>query len=230
MSPKIQSPTSFADFRPISLLNFSYKIIAKIMASRLARVLNYLISPNQAAFVQDRSIHQHIASAHELFQKLNSKLRGGSLCMQLDISKAFDKISWPFLFKSLHFFGFSATWTKLIRECVCTTKGSVLINRSPFGFFESNCGLRQGDPLSPYLFILAEEILSLNIQNLVNNNLIFPLSKAPNTPCHLLYADDILLFLKGHKSSLLALKKVLEDYQSSSGQLINPGKSKLFIG
>ena len=123
--PKNHSPSSFVDFKPISLLNFTYKITAKILTSRLAKVLNSLISPNQDAFVKDRSIHQHIALAHELFQKLNSKLKGGSLCMQLDISKAFDRLSWPFLFKSLHFFGLSDSWISLIRECICTAKGLI---------------------------------------------------------------------------------------------------------
>ena len=138
--------------------------------------------------------------------------------------------SWPFLFKALSFFGFSPQWINLIIQCVCTPKGSFLINRSPCNSFGSSCGLRQGDPMSPYLFILAEKILSLHIQNLMSNNLIFPISNVQGTPSHLFYVDGILLFLQGQKKSVLALKKALDDYQKNSGHAINLLKSKLFIG
>lgn len=87
--PKVQSPTTFGDFRPISLLNFTYKIISKIMASRLAAVLPNLISTNQSAFLKSRNIHDNVAIAHELTQLLKRKSHEGSLCLKQDISKAF---------------------------------------------------------------------------------------------------------------------------------------------
>lgn len=90
--PKSPNTSTFNDFRPISLLNFSYKIITKIMANRLSPILPHIISGHQAAFIKDRSIHDHIAMAHELIQKLNHKMAGGSLCLKLDISKAFDNL------------------------------------------------------------------------------------------------------------------------------------------
>ncbi|XXG88987.1 hypothetical protein AAC387_Pa12g1096 [Persea americana] len=228
--PKSKSPDTFADFRPIILLNFFYKIISKILTTRLTAVLPKLISPHQAAFIKGRSIRHHSALAFELFQKLNSKLSKGSFCLKLDISKAFDKLNWSFLFSCLRFFEFSEAWISLISECIYTTRCSILINRSPQGFFSSSCGLRQGDPLSPYLFIIVEEILSLHIQNLQSQGIISPLSTVLSTPCHLLYAHDIIIFMKGASSGVFAMQDLLDLYQSSSGQHFNLLKSQLIFG
>lgn len=223
-------PRNFLDFRPISLLNFVYKIISKILASRLSLILPLLISTHQAAFVKGRSIHHHAALAHELIQKLNSKTRGGSVCLMLDISKAFDKLQWNFLFRALKFFNFSSAWINMVRELICSTKGSVLINGNPCGFFSSFCGLRQGDPPFPYLFILVEEILSLKLEVLRKAGIIEPISSIPATPCHLLYADDIMLFIKACKHSLRSVNDLLAKYQASFGQCFNLHNSQLFTG
>lgn len=117
-----------------------------------------------------------------------------------------DNVTEPFL---------TETW---IKELICTSTGSVLINKSPSGFFEVSCGFHQGDPLSPYLFILAEEVLSLHLERLKNQALILPISPIPDTPCHLLYADDILIFLKAYKKGFRSVKSLLSRYQEASGQ------------
>ncbi|XXG63642.1 hypothetical protein AAC387_Pa05g1782 [Persea americana] len=118
----------------------------------------------------------------------------------------------------------------MIKEMICTSRGSVLINNSPSGFFSSSCGLRQGDPLLPYLFTLLEEILSLHIRQLRASGKIVSISPVPSTPCHLLYANDILLFLKAFKPGLRHIQELLLKYQASSGQCFNLQKSNLYLG
>lgn len=179
------------------------------MASRLSGILPLLISKHQSSFVRGRSIHHHVALGHDLFPNLKSKIRGGSVGLELDISKAFDKLQWSFLFRALHFFKFSSKWIDFIKELVCSSIGSVFINKCPCGFFSSSCGLRQGGPLSPYLFILIEEVLSINLERLRLEGVIFPIITVSSTPCHLLYKDDILVFLKAHKPGLRRLQRLL---------------------
>lgn len=120
-------PSSFGDYRTICLLNFTFKIIAKIPASRLSHILPLTISHHQVEFVKGKSIYDHIALAREPVQRLKQKLIGDSFSLKLDISKAFDKLDWIFI-KALSFFGFINAWISLINECMCGGKGFILIN------------------------------------------------------------------------------------------------------
>lgn len=117
-----------------------------------------------------------------------------------------------------------------MRELICTCRGSVLVNKRPSGFFSTSYGLRQVDPLSPYLFILAEKILNHKVEDLRLEGFILPISQVSSTPCHLIYADDILVFLKGFKRGMRRLHYLLHLYQDSSGQCFNLQKSYLFLG
>lgn len=226
--PKVKSPSNFTHFRPISLLCFTHKIIFKILASRLSTILPSIISHHQVAFPKNRSIHHHAMLVHKLFQKLNSRIKGSAACLKLDITKAFDQVNWDFLFESLLFFGFFDRWIHLIKECICTSIGSVLINKLSYGFFILGCGLHQGDPLSPYLFILAEEIPSLNLVKLQMNDRILLVSTNQFHVCLLLYANDIVIFSKAIPSSAKAIRSILQTYQLIVGQTFNLQKAICF--
>jgi len=147
------------DFRPISLVSGVYKIIAKVLANRLIRVVEKVISKAQNAFVKGRQILDSILIANEC---LDSRIKSsdiGMLC-KLDLEKAYDHINWDFLLYMLRRCGFGEKLCSWIAHCIFSLCFSVLVNGTLFGFFSSSRGLRQGDPLSPLLFVIVMEALS----------------------------------------------------------------------
>ncbi|KAM1951519.1 hypothetical protein ACFX15_006123 [Malus domestica] len=164
--PKVQNPDSVSQFRPISLCNYSYKILSKVLANRLKRWMPVLISTTQNAFVEGRQIQDNIGIAHELFHFLkNRKTKCNfELGIKLDMHKAYDRVEWDFLMAVMEKMGFNSRWRNLIMGCISTVNFSILLNGQPGSKFTPSRGLRQGDPLSPYLFLLVSEVLSLLIQ------------------------------------------------------------------
>ncbi|KAG6491492.1 hypothetical protein ZIOFF_052843 [Zingiber officinale] len=227
--PKVDSAQRWRDFRPISLCNVSYKIISKLMAQRMASVLGKVISPAQSGFVPWRLISDNILMAQELDHKLNYHIRGGNLILKLDMAKAYDRVQWGVLFRVMAAFGFSEAVIAFIRRCVTSSWFSVLVNGQLSGFFRSQRGLRQGDPISPFLFILAAELLSRGIEALFA---AYP-GMAYATGCdmrvsHLAYADDVVIFLNGSLDCVRRGKGFLDRYETQTGQAINAGKSSFF--
>ena len=160
-----------------------------------------------------------MALSQELVQSIDGGLEGGNVILNIDMEKAYDRLNWEFLFAVLKKFGFSLSWVELIKNCVKDNYFSVLIDGSSSEFFASSRGLRQGDPISPALFVLAEEVLSRGISYMVENQYILPyhvLNKCPLVT-HSLFADDTIIFLNGRRSSLECAMSFLKAYQTTSG-------------
>jgi len=146
-------------FRPISLVGSVYKILAKVLALRLRKVVGKVVSPNQHAFISGRQILDASLIANECIDFYLKSKQAGILC-KLDIEKAYDNVSWSFLMATLEKMGFPSIWRSWMHFCISTVRYSVLINGESSGLFSSPRGLRQEDPLSPVLFILVMETLS----------------------------------------------------------------------
>ncbi|GJZ74415.1 RNA-directed DNA polymerase, eukaryota [Tanacetum coccineum] len=225
--PKTLNPLVVSDFRPISLIGAQYKIIAKVLANRLARVIDSIISHEQSAFIKHRQILDGPLMVNEVIQwckRKNSKL----MVFKVDFEKAFDSISWDFLIRVMHFMGFSDTWINWISGCLNSAATSVLVNGSPSREFSIQRGLRQGDPLSPLLFIIAMEGLHVAMEDAMAAGYYNGFSINTLNLSHLFFADDALFIGEWSRSNIKNLVSILDCFHKVSGLKINYHKSKLF--
>lgn len=231
--PKSNDPQSLKDFRPISLCNVIYKVISKCLVNRLRPFLDELISETQSAFIPGRMITDNALIAFECFHKIqHSKVAQNTHCAyKLDLAKAYDRVDWQFLEGILGRYGFSKKWINWIMICVRSVRYSVKVNGEVLECFKPSRGLRQGDPLSPYLFLFVAEGLTRIMQKEVENGSISPVKIARGSPgiSNLLFADDSMLFFKASVKQAAVVKKALATFQNCTGQLLSPNKCSLLF-
>lgn len=226
--PKTKAPNSPSDYRPISLMNALMKLLTKVLARRLKRFMPSLLGQTQTTFIKGRHISDSILLANEVVHAIKTNKTSG-VVFKIDFEKAFDRVQWGFVYEILEQMNFHHKWIKWIKGIFETTRISVLVNGAPTQEFSPNRGLRQGDPLSPLIFNLVGEVLSLLLNKAMSLGLFDGIS-LPGCKLklsHLQFADDVLLFISGGDQSLLGIKRVLQCFQILSGMKINFNKSHL---
>jgi hypothetical protein len=223
--PKIPNPRTVADFRPISLCNVVYKIISKVLANRLKGHLDTIISYSQSAFVPGRLIINNVTVAYELLHGLKAKRVGkkGQIAVKLNMSKAYDRVEWNFPEGIMYKLGFEGQWINLIMACLKSVSYAILFNGEPHGLITPSQGIRQGDPLSPYLFLLCAEGLSCLFRKVESDNLLHGVSFCRGGPrvSHLLFANNSIIFCDATILECERLGTLLDQYEGASGQQVN---------
>ncbi|GKU90798.1 hypothetical protein SLEP1_g4749 [Rubroshorea leprosula] len=226
--PKVENPVQIEEYRPISLIGVIYKILAKLLANRLKKVLENVIGEQQMAFLKGRQLMDGVVIANEVIDEVKKKKKKAFL-FKIDFEKAYDKVSWSFLDHMMQKMGFCEKWRLWIQECLRSSLVSILVNGSPSRQFKVTRGLRQGDPLSPFLFLIIAEGLNGLVSEAVKNGKLegVEVGNKSFSISHLQYADDTILFGKATEENVWAMKGILRAFELFSGLKINFNKSQL---
>lgn len=227
--PKLKEAKQIQQFRPICMLNVSFRIFTKVLANRLTSIANRVVRPSQTAFLPGRNILEGVVVLHETIHELQKKKKNGVI-LKLDFEKAYDKVNWDFLQQTLKMKGFSPLWCKWIEAVVSQGSVGVKVNEEIGHYFQTRQGLRQGDPLSPILFNLVADMLAILVSTAkANNQFKGPVPNLVEGGLSMLqYADDTIFFIENDLEGANNIKLVLGAFEKLSGLKINFHKSELF--
>ena len=212
------------NYRPITLLNCDYKIVAKVLNNRLKKLLHEIIGPQQNGFVGGRYIGHNIRLLFDVIDYMDAKNKPGAIIL-LDIYKAFDSLSWPFIFhvfKAYKFGKYLVSWIKILYH---NTKCCVTNNNCLSPFFDIRKGVRQGDPVSPTIFIMCIEIMNKALMHDLGYKGLFIADTSLKSS---MFANDTVIFLDGRASQFKQVFDILQQFSVFSGLQINLEKSQAF--
>ena len=224
--PKVTDPQCLHDFRPISLIGYVYKIVAKLLANRMKRVMPFIIDERQSAFIAGRHLLHSVIIANEAVEEAR---RGQKSCMifKVDFERAYDSVSWDFLSYMLRRLGFCNKWIHWIEGCLKSASVSVLVNGSPTAEFAPQKDLRQGCPLAPLLFNIVAEGLTGLMREAVNQEMFTEFFVGEkNVPVSILqYVDDTIFFGEANMQNVKTTKSIMRAFELASGLKINYAKT-----
>jgi hypothetical protein len=226
--PKKPDTIIVRDYRPISLVHSFSKLFSKIIANRLRGKLGDIITANQSAFVKGQCLHDNFILVRQLVRKIHYKKEPGVL-IKLDLSRAFDSISWSFLFEIMRALGFGAIFLKWISIVLSSASSRVVVNGMPRASFKHVRGLRQGDPISPMLFNCGMEALTALFVKAANEQLLSPLAGCSAMQRLSIYADDVVVFVRPVVPELVAIRDILTVFGEASGLKVNYSKSSATV-
>ncbi|GJV33731.1 protein LAZ1, partial [Tanacetum coccineum] len=229
--PKVSTHLKINDYCPISCYNVIYKCISKIITNHIIDGIKEVASNNQSAFVPGRRIFDNILITHELMHNYHRNRGPPGCAFKVDIQKAYDTVDWVFLGNILMCFGFHPIMIKWIMACVSSTSFSICINGDVHGFFKGKRGLRQGDLMSPYLFMLVMKVLTLMLKRRVRESDSFRY----HNHCEELqiinvcFVDDLFMFDRGDVESARGIMESLDEFKLTSGLVPSIHKSTAFF-
>ncbi|GJV33899.1 RNA-directed DNA polymerase, eukaryota, reverse transcriptase zinc-binding domain protein [Tanacetum coccineum] len=217
--PKSQTPQKVSDFRPISCCNVLYKAITKIIADRIKGFLGMLVDESQNAFIPSRQISDNVLLTQELMRNYHRNRGPSKVAFKIDIHKAYDSVEWDFMKQCLIHFGFHKKMIDWVMNCLSSPSFSINVNGYSHGFFKGMRGLRQGDPLSPYLFTLVMEVFSLMVKRKIEDDGGFKYHWRCDRLklTHLIFVDDLMVFSRADVHSVTILSKALMEFSGVSG-------------
>ncbi|XP_019178992.1 PREDICTED: uncharacterized protein LOC109174182 [Ipomoea nil] len=230
--PKIRPPETVKHFRPISLCNVSYKILTKTITNRLKCILPQVIGPHQSSFVPGRQITDNVLVYQEVMHTMKeARGKQGYMAIKLDLEKAYYRLSWDFIKDTLVQAGFNEIWVTLIMSCISTSRLAIIWNGERLDYFRPKRGIRQGDAMSPAIFVMCMERLSHLICSEVAERVWKGIQLAPDGPVlsHLCFADDMVLFTEASIAQVDIVQRCLDSFCTASGQKISLSKSQVYF-
>jgi len=229
--PKIPNATSIKNYRPIACCSVIYKIISKVLTNIMQDVQDSIVSESQYAFIKGRVIFDNIILSHELVKSYGRKGVSPRCMLKIDLQKAYDSLEWPFVNYLMLKLGFPYKFVNWVMACITTASYTFNVNGDLTSPFQAKKGLRQGDPISPYLFVICMEYLNRCLMQLKENSEFryHPRCKRLHL-MHICFVDDLLLFSRGDVGSVTQLFEAFNLFSAASGLKANQSKSSIYFG